>query len=117
MSEKQLKTATDWRAVFLKDWPSRLVLTAVTAFCAYAYTHADEVVKRKILETVQPYLDTLKGGQEATDEKVEKMDDKLDALINVMGDAFPEFKKAAKERAQENRDSREVQDALTGDTP
>jgi Sec-independent protein translocase protein TatA len=48
---------------------------------------------------------------------VEKVDAKVDALIDVMGRAFPEFKKAAKERAEENRDSKEVRESLTGDAP
>jgi hypothetical protein len=106
--EKQAKTPTEWRALFLKDWPSRLVLTAVTAFCGYAWAQGEDVVKRKIMETVKPSIDSLAKKQENTDEK-------LDALIDVMGRAFPEFKKAAKERAEERRDSKEVQDALTGD--
>jgi hypothetical protein len=62
-------------------------------------------------------LDTLKEKIETTDEKVEKVDAKLDAMIQVMIQAFPEFKKAAQERAQENRDSKEVQESLTGDAP
>lgn len=117
MAEKEAKTPAEWRAILLREWPSRLLLTCLTAFAAFAYTHADEVVKRKILETVQPYLDTLAKKQDSTDQKVEKVDEKLNALIDVMGDAFPEFKKAAKERAQENRDSEDIQDALTGGTP
>jgi hypothetical protein len=92
-------------------------LTILTAGLAYGYTHAEDMVKKKIIDTVKPYLDTLSKKQESTDQKVEKIDDKMNALIDVLGEAFPEFKKAAKERAQENRDSKEVRDALTGDSP
>ena len=111
------KPAFDWKAVVFKDWPSRAILTVLTLFCGYVWSQGDNLVKKKILDTVKPYLDTLARKQETTDQKVEKVDEKLDALIQVMAKAFPEFKKAAKERAQENTDSKEVQDALTGGTP
>ena len=115
MSDKHSKTPTEWRSVLLKDWPSRLVLTCLTAFAGYAWAQGKDVVERKILTTVQPALDTLKEKIETTDEKVDKVDEKVNALIDVMGRAFPEFKKAAQERAEERRDSKDVQDALTGD--
>jgi hypothetical protein len=111
------KSATEWRSVLLKDWPSRLVLTCLTGFAAFAWAEGKDVVERKIMTTVKPALDTLKEKIETTDEKVEKVDAKLDAMIQVMIQAFPEFKKAAQERAQENRDSKEVQESLTGDAP
>jgi hypothetical protein len=115
MAEKPAKSAAEWRALLLKDWPSRLILTCVTAFCGYAWSEGKDVVERKILSTVAPALDTLKDKIETTDQKVEKVDAKLDAMIQVMIEAFPQFKKAAQERAEERRDSKEVQDALTGD--
>jgi predicted ATP-dependent endonuclease of OLD family len=111
------KTPEEWKAMLLKDWPSRLILTVLTAGMAYGYGQVDSTIKRKILDTVKPALDTLARKQETTDEKVEKVDAKLDAMIQVMIEAFPEFKKAAKERAQKNTDSKEVQDALTGGNP
>jgi hypothetical protein len=114
---KPTKDFAFWKTTILRDWPSRLVLTALTAGLAYGYAHAEDMVKKKIIDTVKPYLDTLTKKQESTDQKVEKIDDKMNALIDVLGEAFPEFKKAAKERAQENRDSKEVRDALTGDSP
>jgi predicted ATP-dependent endonuclease of OLD family len=117
MAEKPAKTASEWRSILLKDWPSRLVLTCLTAAMGYAWAEGKDVVERKILSTVQPALDTLKDKIETTDEKVEKVDAKLDAMIQVMIEAFPQFKKAAQERAEERRDSKEVQDALTGDAP
>lgn len=111
------KPAFEWKAVLLKDWPSRAILTVLTLFCGYVWSQGDSLVKKKIIDTVKPYLDTLAKKQESTDQKVEKLDDKMNALIDVMSKAFPEFKKAAKDRAAENRDSKDVQDALTGDTP
>lgn len=111
------KTPAEWRAVLLKDWPSRLILTCLTAFAGYAWAQGKEVMEKKIMETVRPAMDSLAAKQEATDGKVEKVDGKVDALIDVMGRAFPEFKKAAKERADENRDSKEVRESLTGDAP
>ena len=116
MSE-QSKDLAYWRALLLRDWPSRAVLTGLTLFCGYVWSQGDSLVKKKIIDTVKPYLDTLAEKQETTDQKVEKVDEKLDALISVMTKAFPEFKKAAKERVQENKDSQDVQDALTGDQP
>lgn len=111
------KTPAEWKAMLLKDWPSRLILTILTAGMAFGYGQVDSTIKRKILDTVKPALDTLSKKVETTDEKVEKVDAKLDAMIQVMIEAFPEFKKAAQERAQENRDSREVRESLTGDAP
>jgi hypothetical protein len=111
------KPAFEWKAALLKDWPSRAILTVLTLFCGYVWSQGDGLVKKKIIDTVKPYLDSLAEKQETTDQKVEKVDEKLDALISVMAKAFPEFKKAAKERAQENKDSQDVQDALTGETP
>ncbi len=106
-----------WKTALLRDWPSRAILTLVTAALAYGYTHADDLVKKKIIDTMKPYIDTLTRKQESTNQKVEKIDDKMNALIDVLGEAFPEFKKAALERAKENRDSKDVQDALTGGKP
>jgi hypothetical protein len=106
-----------WRTVILRDWPSRMILTLLTLFCGYVWSQGDGMVKKKILDTVKPALDTLAKKVETTDQKVEKLDDKMNALIDVMSKAFPEFKKAAKERADQNRDSKDVQDALTGDAP
>lgn len=111
------KTAEEWKAILLKDWPSRLILTMLTASMGYAWAQGNTIIEKKILDTVKPAMDTLANKVESTDEKVDKVDAKLDALIDVMGNAFPEFKKAAKARAQENRDSEEVRDALTGDSP
>jgi hypothetical protein len=106
-----------WKATLTRDWPSRAILTLLTLFCGYVWSQGDNLVKKKIIDTVKPYLDTLAKKVETTDQKVEKLDDKMNALIDVMSEAFPEFKKAAKERAQQNRDSKDVQDALTGEAP
>lgn len=111
------KTGAEWRALLLKDWPSRLILTVLTAFAGYAWAQGNAIVERKILETVKPGMDSLNAKQEATDEKVERVDAKVDALIDVMRRAFPEFKKAAQEKAAEQRDSKEVREALTGGAP
>lgn len=111
------KTPAEWRAALLKDWPSRLVLTVLTAFAGYAWAQGNAIVERKIVETMKPAMDSLAAKVETTDEKVEGVDAKVNALIDVMGRAFPEFRKAAKERAEENRDSKEVRESLTGDAP
>lgn len=111
------KPAFDLKAVLLKDWPSRAILTVLTLFCGYVWSQGDSLVKNKIIDTVKPYLDSLAKKQETTDQKVEKVDEKLNALIQVMSQAFPEFKKAALERARENTDSKEVQESLTGGNP
>lgn len=103
------------KTTLLKDWPSRAILTILTLMVGYVFTQADSIIERKILDTVAPAMDTLTRKVEATDAKVEKVDEKLDALIDVMREAFPEFKKAAQERARENKDSKDIKDALQGD--
>lgn len=42
------------------------------------------------------------------------VDQKVDALISILVEAFPEVRKAAQDRAKKNADSREVTDALIG---
>ena len=88
--------------------------------------YAGEVksVMRPEIQTLQAQVDTLKDNTRVTgkkvdsvDAKVEKVDDKVDALISILVEAFPQVKKAAQERTQKNRDSQDVQDALTGDKP
>jgi hypothetical protein len=109
------KDAQYWKSIIFRDWPSRAILTALTLFCGYVWSQGDSLVKRKIIDTVKPYLDTLAKKQESTDQKVEKVDAKVDALISILVEAFPQVKKAAQERTQKNKDSQDVQDALTGD--
>lgn len=88
--------------------------------------YAGEVksVMRPEIQSLQAQVDTLKDNTRVTekkvdsvDSKVEKVDDKVDALISILVEAFPQVKKAAQERTQKNRDSQDVQDALTGDKP
>lgn len=111
------KTSAEWKAILLKDWPSRVILTAVVAFCGFAAAQSNAIVEKKILDTVKAPLDSLAKKVETTDQKVDKVDAKLDAMIEVMGRAFPEFKKEAKEWAQENQESKELQNTFSGDAP
>lgn len=67
------------------------------------------------VDTVQKRVQEISDSQSNTNRKVDRVDEKVDALIDVMRRAFPEFKKAAQEKAAEDRDSKEVRDALTGD--
>jgi len=115
MTPGKPKDSDYWRQTLLRDWPSRAILTVLTIFCGYVWSQGDSLVKKKILDTVKPYLDTLAEKLETTDEKVERVDKKVDALIQVMIVAFPEFKKAAMERAKDNKDSKEVRESLKGD--
>ena len=114
----------DLKKAFLKDWPSRLVLTILVGFAGLVWSQGKTAVTAKVMEIVRPSLDTITKKQETTDQKVdsvdakvEKVDAKVDALISILGEAFPQVKKAAQERTQKNRDSQDVQDALTGDKP
>lgn len=113
-----------WKATVLRDWPSRLVLTILVGFAGLVWSQGKEAVTSKVMEIVKPSLDTITRKQESTDvkvdsvdAKVEKVDAKVDALISILVEAFPQVKKAAQERTQKNRDSQDVQDALTGDKP
>ncbi len=124
MNARPTKDFAHWKGVILRDWPSRTVLTILVAFSGFVWAQGKTIVQNKILETVKPSLDTMATKQEKTDrkveavdDKVEKVDQKVDALISILVEAFPQVKKAAQERTQKNRDSRDVQDALKGVSP
>jgi hypothetical protein len=109
------KTPEEWKIALLKDWPSRALLGVLTVSMGYVWAQGNHIIEKKILDTVKPVMDTLARKVETTDQKVEKVDAKLDAMIQVMIEAFPEFKKAAQERAQKMTDSKGVRESLTGD--
>lgn len=110
------KTPDEWRAVLFKDWPSRLILTVLLALSGFLWAQGKEVIQTKVLEIVKPGMDSLVKKQESTDQKVEKVDAKVDALISILVESFPQVKKAAQDRVQKNKDSQDVQAALTGDS-
>lgn len=108
---------------------ARSAITAITALAAamggwgwaksmdtaaVTQAAADSAVMR-VRREVDPIIDTLRRNTKATEAKVTRVDEKLDALIGVMQEAFPQFKRAAKARAQRNMDSREIRDALEGE--
>lgn len=114
-------TTTQLKTIVLKDWPSRLVLTALLAFTGFAWSQSKTIVYGKVIEIVQPSLDSITKNQEMADQRVEtvqqdveKLNDKLDALISILVESSPQIKKAAQTRVQKNKDSKDVQDALTG---
>jgi hypothetical protein len=116
-------TTTKLKTIFLKDWPSRLILTALTAFAGFAWSQSKAVVHDKVIEIVQPSLDSITKNQEMADQRaetiqqnVEKLNGKLDALISILVESSPQIKKAAQKRVQKNRDSQDVQNSLTGET-
>lgn len=116
-------TITKLKTIFLKDWPSRLILTALTAFAGFAWSQSKAVVHDKVIEIVQPSLDSITKNQEMADQRVEavqqnveKLNDKLDALISILVESSPQIKKAAQKRVQKNKDSQDVQNSLTGET-
>lgn len=102
-------------AKFLKDWPSRLMLTIAVAFGAWVYAKGNDAVDARIQAVMQPKIDTLTKKQDSTDAKVDQIDGKMNALIDVMREAFPVFKQKALERARDHQDSKDVKDALKGD--
>jgi hypothetical protein len=114
-------TAQKLKTVFLKDWPTRLVLTVLTAFAGFVWAQGKEIVRHRVVEAVQPSLDTIAKRQDTTDQRVAavqgeaaKLNDKLDALISILVDSSPQVKKAAQDRIQKNKDSQDVKDALAG---
>jgi ribosomal protein S13 len=117
MSINNLKT------MFLKDWPTRLILTALTAFAGFAWSQSKAVVHDKVIEIVQPSLDSITKNQEMSDKRleevkqeVEKLNGKLDALISILVESSPQIKRAAQSRIQKNKDSQDVQNSLNGST-
>lgn len=116
-------TTSKLKTIFLKDWPSRLLLTALTAFAGFAWSQSKAVVHDKVIEIVQPSLDSITKNQELADQRVEavqqnveKLNGKLDALISILVESSPQIKKAAQKRVQKNKDSQDVQNSLTGET-
>lgn len=116
-------TTTKLKTIFLKDWPSRLILTALTAFAGFAWSQGKTVINAKVIEIVQPSLDTLAKAQEMTDQRVEvvqqnveKLNGKLDALISILVESNPQIKRAAQSRIKKNKDSQDVQNSLNGST-
>ena len=114
--QKPAKSPDEWLAILFKDWPSRLALAGLIAFSGFLWAQGKRVMDAKVLEIVKPSMDTLAKKQESTDSKVEKVDQKVDALISILVEAFPQVKKAAQERTQKNRDSQDVQAALAGES-
>jgi len=102
-----------WKA-FTKDWPSRLILTILTTGLGFVYVKGNDAVDTRIKSVMAPAIDSLAKKQDSTAAKTDQIDGKLNALIDVMREAFPEFKKKALERAEDNKDSKDVRDALTG---
>lgn len=49
---------------------------------------------------------------DSVDSKVEKLDEKVDTFIEVMGDAFPQFREAAKAHKAREQEKQDVNDAL-----
>jgi TolA-binding protein len=116
-------TTTKLKTIFLKDWPSRLILTVLMAFAGFAWSQSKTVIHAKVIEIVQPEIDSLAKAQEMTDQRVEavqqnveKLNGKLDALISILVESSPQIKKAAQKRVQKNKDSQDVQNSLTGET-
>lgn len=49
---------------------------------------------------------------DSVNSKVEKLDDKVDTFIEVMGEAFPQFKQAAKAHRDREKENDEVRQSL-----
>src|SRR5215203_7296523 len=114
MTQAQKDRMTAAKNSLIKDWPSRLILTLITTFCGFVYVKGNDMVDKRIQAVMKPSIDSLAKQQDSTAAKVDGVDGKLNALIDVMREAFPQFKQKALERAQDNKDSKDVQDALTG---
>lgn len=114
MTPRQKTILGDLLGKVLKDWPSRLVLIALTSLGGYVLAQGNHVIEEKIHETMAPVIDTLTAKQDKTDRKLDQVNQKVDALISIMVEAFPEVKKAAADRLRKKNDSKAVTDALTG---
>lgn len=108
------KPKSFWRDTFLKDWPSRLILTICTTACGVAYVKANDLIDSRIKSVMAPSLDTLSKKQDSTNQRIQQVDEKVDALISIIITAFPQVKKAADAKVKEKNDSKAVTDALSG---
>lgn len=86
------------------------------------YAQETKSVMQPEIKTLQTQIDNLKTESQATGLKVDsvaqttaKVDEKMNALISILVDAFPQVKTAAQDRTKKNKDSQDVQDALTGE--
>lgn len=114
-------TVDNLKSSLLKDWPMKLFIAILTAFFGFTWSQTRTIIHAKVIEIVQPEIDSLSKAQELTDQRVEtvqqdieKLNDKVDALISILVESSPQIKKAAQARVQKNRDSQDVKNALTG---
>jgi hypothetical protein len=109
------KSPLEWKTVILKDWPSRMMITVLTAFAAYAWTQGKAIIssegQKMVLETVRPAMDSLRGQVDTLKEKVESLQDEQEKsgrvqqeFFGAMMEAIPALKKAVEDRGKQNNE-------------
>lgn len=107
------KDAAYWKSMVLRDWPSRAILTILTVFCGYVWTHGKDTIKvegqKLVLETVKPGMDSLKtqvetlkiqlGDVKAEQEKQGRVQQEF---FGAMMDVVPGLKKSVQDRGKQN---------------
>ncbi len=104
-----------WREKFLKDWPSRVLLTALTAAMIFFWTNGVKVVKAEsgsfVIQVVKPSIDSLKNQVDTLGAQMEELKAQQDKTANIqreffgaMMEVFPALKKSVQERGKQNSD-------------
>ena len=101
---------------------TRLAWVVLVTMGGFIIATGQEMVDRKIQETMKPQIDSVHSQVEAVNTKVESLrvevnkgNQNVYALIEVMSDAFPEFKEAASKRAFKNRENEKIKNSLIGE--
>lgn len=108
------KTTEEWMTALKKDWPSRMVLTCLTAFAAFAWTHGKETftseAQRMVIDTMKPTIDSMTASRNALGIRVDTLQATVDKqgriqqeFFGAMMDAIPGLKQAVEARGQTNR--------------
>lgn len=102
-----------WKTTLLRDWPSRAVLTILTAAVAFIYAHGKDTLKaegkKMVIETVRPGMDSLKAQVDTLKEQVvdlkaeqEKQGRVQQEFFGAMMDVIPGLKKSVEDRGKQN---------------
>lgn len=104
---------TYWREKFLRDWPSRLLMTALTAAVIFLWTHGVEAVKAEgktmVISTVKPSIDSMKNRVDTLSLKVAELQAQQEKMLRVQQEFFgammeviPGLKKSVQARGEQN---------------
>jgi hypothetical protein len=102
-----------WKALVLRDWPSRLILTALVGFCGFVWAHGKDAItgegQKLVLETVRPSMDSMRTQIDTLKTQVKDLQAEQDKSARVqqeffgaMMEAIPGLKKAVQDRGKQN---------------